>query len=305
MSAKKKVLVFGATGNQGSAVITELLKEGDKVEIFGATRNPDGGSAKKWADKGVTMVKADMLNKSTLAAAMETSQCNLVFLFTDFFSCKNAEEEIQQGKNAIDAITESKNSVEFVLYSSVGNADKAVNVEHFQSKARVEDYLKDKLPSEKWAIIRPVAFFENLDNAKNYNPLTKGKVKMLTEKDLPVKYIGMPDLGKASKAILIDKRAEFEGKTFEAASCIHTGTELAECLTKASGVPCTYSKQMPEFVFWLFMGEIYHMIQFFKDPGYSASVEEFQKLVPDAMNAEDWFRYKGEWSSPAGEKFAS
>ena len=41
---------------------------------------------------------------------------------------------------------------------------------------------------------------------------------------------------------------------------------------------------------------------FLEKDGYSADIDEFKKVVPDAMDAKAWFASKGQWSN--GEKFA-
>ena len=51
-------------------------------------------------------------------------------------------------------------------------------VHHFHAKGAIESYFKASgLPG---SILRPVAFFENFDDAANYNPLTRGQLKFLT-----------------------------------------------------------------------------------------------------------------------------
>lgn len=151
----------------------------------------------------------------------------------------------------------------------------------------------------EWAVIRPVAFLDNLDSPAQRNPLTKGKVSALMKPKTPLKQISVVDIGKASAVMLLDPES-FAGVKLEAAGCVHSGCELAEILTKASGIPCKY-KMMPRWLLWLFMRDIYHMARWFDKCGYTANIDEFKKVVPDAMDASDWFKAKGQWSD--GEKF--
>ena len=55
MSKKLSVLVMGATGNQGGAVVRNLLTKGHRIRTL--TRNPDSPKAKQLADQGVEVVK--------------------------------------------------------------------------------------------------------------------------------------------------------------------------------------------------------------------------------------------------------
>ena len=46
---------------------------------------------------------------------------------------------------------------------------------------------------------------------------------------------------------------------------------------------------------------LYYMVTWMEKDGYSANIDEFKKIVPDAMDAKAWFTKKGQWSN--GEKF--
>ena len=58
----KTILVVGATGKQGRAVIDALLNSSDaqSFNILGLTRNPTSPVAQKLADKGVQIVQGDL-----------------------------------------------------------------------------------------------------------------------------------------------------------------------------------------------------------------------------------------------------
>jgi len=153
--------------------------------------------------------------------------------------------------------------------------------------------------------MRPVCFFEILDDAATFNPLKKGKISsMLTTKpECSVKYIATEDIGKGS-AVLLMKPEKYAGKKIEAAAAEHTGSELAHALSEqVSGVDCKYSTGVPRFALWLFMNEVYHMTKWFESDGYSADINEFKKIVPDAKDTTAWFEAKVQWAN--GEKFVT
>jgi len=58
----KVVLITGATGKQGGAVIDALLAapEASQFTILAVTRNTESGSAKKLSSKGCKLVQADL-----------------------------------------------------------------------------------------------------------------------------------------------------------------------------------------------------------------------------------------------------
>ena len=301
-----KFLIFGATGQQGGATLDGLLASGvDPSNIYGVTRNPESASSKKKiASKGVTAVKGDLTSMESVKEAISVSQADTLWFMTDFGSAGSAQAETQQGRNVIDAVVKSGDQIKYIVFSSVGDADNVPKkIKHFWSKAAVEEYMAKELesPGVQWAVLRPVAFLDNMDNPAMRNPLVKGRVMGLMKANTSLKHISAVDIGKAS-AVLLQNPGMYAGKKFEAAGCAHTGTELAEILSKVSGTPCTY-KMVPRWLMWLFMRDMYHMANWFDAGGYSADIDEFKKIVPDAMDASDWFKAKGQWSN--GEKFAA
>jgi uncharacterized protein YbjT (DUF2867 family) len=58
----KVLLVTGATGKQGGAVINSILSssQAKSFNILGVTRNAESGSAKKLVERGVKIVQGDL-----------------------------------------------------------------------------------------------------------------------------------------------------------------------------------------------------------------------------------------------------
>eukprot|EP00640_Fibrocapsa_japonica_P003385 CAMPEP_0113944120 /NCGR_PEP_ID=MMETSP1339-20121228/30650_1 /TAXON_ID=94617 /ORGANISM="Fibrocapsa japonica" /LENGTH=310 /DNA_ID=CAMNT_0000949195 /DNA_START=59 /DNA_END=991 /DNA_ORIENTATION=- /assembly_acc=CAM_ASM_000762 len=304
-------LVIGATSRQGTSVIKSLLDGGlDTKSLMGTCRNPDSASAKALVDLGVSkLFQADLINRESLATAIRESGATRVWFMTDFFSKDGGsrKKEAQMGFNVVDAVKDCSAQVEYVVFTSVGDADNVPQkVHHFWSKADVEKYMEEQFAgtATRWSVIRPVAFLENLDDANIQNPLTKGKVKFLTKAAVPTKFISTVDIGKGSAAMLTNPD-EYSGKKIEAATCEHTGTELAEILSEVSGTQCKYGMVLPRIVMWFLppLWDLYNMVKFFESTGYSADIEAFKKIVPDSMDAKAWFETKGQWAN--GEKFTS
>jgi uncharacterized protein YbjT (DUF2867 family) len=61
------IVVTGATGRQGGAVVRQLLDEGYRVR--GVTRSPDSKRARKLAALGADMVRADMASPDDMRRA--------------------------------------------------------------------------------------------------------------------------------------------------------------------------------------------------------------------------------------------
>jgi len=205
---------------------------------------------------------------------------------------------VQHGITIVDACV--KAGVEHVVFSSVADVDKCPdNIDHFKSKAEIEQHMKST--SLQYSILRPVAFLDNFADAK-MNPLKKGALKFLTNAETKVKFVACRDIGKAA-AVILSNPSAWIGKELDCASCEVSGQEAAAILSEVSGVKCTYSTMLPRFIFKFLMGELERMVCYWEKEGYSSSIEEFLKVVPDALGVKEYFQTVGKWSS--GEDFGA
>ena len=312
-SKKHTYLIFSATGRQGRAVINALVSKGEASIIIGTSRDPKSSSSQELLkiDAVTKILEADYYNLESIDNAIKESQATRIWFTTDFWSIpwlrRTRATEAKLGCTVIDAIVKANKSnecqqIEHVVYSSVGDADNVpTTVSHFWGKADVEKYMASQFEGSTttWSVIRPVAFYENFDDANNYNPLTKGKVTGLTYPDKKYKLVACEDIGKGS-AILLINPVEYAGKIIDAAGAEESGLEVAAALSEVSGTECTYAN-LPRFMVWLLMGDLYHMATWVESGVATADVEEFKKLVPDAQDAKAFFKKKGQWAN--GEKF--
>jgi len=283
----------------GDALLSKNVRS-----IYGSSRNPNSLDEKRGGS--IKVVKADLYDTESIVAAIDESKATKVWFVTDWYSIKKPTrgKEAQLGYNVIDAVKKRSDQVQHVVFNSGAYADRVPeNMEEFWSKVDIELYMEKELApvGVTWSVLRPVAFLENLDDAKNGNPLKKGHIKMLTKKNCSLKYISAADIGKGSAELLINPQ-KYAGKKVDAATCEHTGTELAEILTKVSGVQCKYSISVPRFVLWLFVRNLYHLASWFENEGYvDTDIGSFREMVPDYQDAEAWLTSKGQWAN--GEKF--
>src|SRR6516165_7467601 len=94
----RTVLITGATGRQGGAVIRHMLAKGWKLRAL--TRKPDSAASRELADGGIEVVAGDMEESGTLGPALRGAYG--VFSVQDFWAV-GATREVQQGKNLADA----------------------------------------------------------------------------------------------------------------------------------------------------------------------------------------------------------
>lgn len=127
--SKPTIVVFGATGQQGSSVV-QHLKKSNKYHIKGVSRQDI-------KDKdGIEWIKADLENPRDLDEALKGAYG--VYGITNFWGFKPDEDrflsEQRHGMNLVDAC--KRQAVKHLVWSTL---DKC-NVPHFESKARVSEH---------------------------------------------------------------------------------------------------------------------------------------------------------------------
>ena len=296
-----RVLVTGATGQQGGATVNALLAKGG-FEIFALSRTPDSPKAKSLADKGVKVLQGDFTEPASLQAALRTSKASLVFLVTDFWAAakQSFDVEVMHGVNMIDAVAAVDPSI-FLLYTSVGDADVVPeNVKHFRSKAKVEAHLAATLT--RWSVLRPVSFLDNFDAPGQFNPLTEGTPRRHAAG--PQDEVYRDRRHRQGGGRVLAAPTKHMKAVHELATCEHTGPEIAAALSEASGTPCTYRASPPRIVQRFLLPDLYNMVCWFESDGgnYSADPAKGRALVgPTALGPKAWFAAKGQWAD--GRKF--
>lgn len=289
--AIEKVLVLNATGKVGRNVCRALLDTG--FEVYGTTRSEKSSLA----SQGINPVVCNYTVRADLDRAFKETGAKKVFVMTDYFGAakSNSELEFRQGRDAIDAATAA--AVDHVIFMSVADAEFFnEHVKHMNAKVALEKYLRESGVAH--SILRPCAFFENFDDPANWNPLKKGVVKLLTEQDC--KYCATYDIGRAA-AIQLKNPQEWMGKTLDVIGWQGNLSQVANALSNVSGVPVKAQLAMPKFLRKLFLKDLHYMFLYYEDEnGPRGTPQAFKKVLPDAMSAEDWFRFHGKYSN--GEK---
>ena len=134
-NADKIVLVTGATGRQGGAVIRHMLPKGWRLRAL--TRNPAAQAAKELARQGVEVVQGDLEDPPSLERVCRGVYG--IYSVQDFWAV-GAKREVQQGKNLADAA--KKAGVQHFVYSSVGGAERNTGIPHWESKWEIENAIK-------------------------------------------------------------------------------------------------------------------------------------------------------------------
>src|SRR5579872_6758602 len=205
--AKKRderiVLVTGATGRQGGAVITQLRNK--NFPLRAVTRNPNKPEARAFVGHGTEVVRADLNDPESLARAVDG-------VYGVFAVQTPAEHgvavEVRQGMNLADAAKRMR--ISHFVYSSVASADQQTGIPHFDSKARIEDHIR--ATGLRYTIIRPVFFMENLLRMRNI--IEQGSLALPLRPETRLQMIAVDDIG-AFAAMAFERPSHWRGKTIE------------------------------------------------------------------------------------------
>ena len=138
------ILITGATGTIGSALLDQLTKQ--QVAVNALTRDPK----KAKFPSGVTAVAGDMLDVASMRKALEGVR-------TLFLLNAVSPHELTEAVLTLSLAREA--GIQRVVYFSVFNGESFTNVPHFTSKHAVERMiLQTGIPA---TILRPNCFMQN------------------------------------------------------------------------------------------------------------------------------------------------
>ncbi len=261
------ILVTGATGKQGGAIARGLLARGHTVRAF--TRKADGAAAQSLAAAGAQLVVGALEDRASLDRA--AAGADAIFSMGTPFE-QGPEVEVQQGINVADA---AKAAGAYLVYTSVGSADRATGIPHFDSKYRVEQHLRSI--DARAAIIAPVYFMENayftadqLKAGVYATPLSAGR---------KLAQIAVDDIAACAIAALEDP-ASFAGTRHDLAGDEISGDEAVAILSRVSGRPFGYF-QVPMAMIRQGMGEDgVLMYEWFESTGYHVDRAALARAFP-------------------------
>lgn len=276
---EKDILVIGATGNQGGAVVRQLLPTHfNKIRAF--TRDPAGKKAQAFLMTGVKLFKGNLDDTESLLAAMDGAYG--VFCAINMME-GGVQKEEERGKRVADAV--KKTGVRHFIYSSVGGAERNSGVPHFESKWHIEEYIRSlRLP---YTIVRPVAFMDNFTFLPPFLFLSFMR-SFLGAKRLQL--ISVEDIGKWVALAFVNPEF-FMGREAEIAGDELNYREIQEIYARVTGKR-TMTVAMPATIILKMMGDFGKMFAWFKDYGYQADIEEFRQTIKDSVNFEKFLKEK-------------
>lgn len=285
INSDKTVLVAGATGRQGGAVIRHMLPKGWKLRAL--TRSLSSYAAQELERQSVEVVQGDLEDPASLARAAQGVYG--IYSVQDYWAV-GAKREVQQGKNLADAA--KKTGVQHLVYSSVGGAERNTGIPHWESKWEVEKYIRSLgLPV---TILRPVTFMEGYYIDQVEIGILKGKLTDPVRADKPYQTIATDDIG-AFAALAFERPKEFIGLELEIAGSELTNSEAAKTFSRVLGKPVKFQKLPLPLVRIVLGKEFYQMFRWFNESGYKADIPGLRRKYPEVplQSLEEWLRKEG------------
>ena len=289
----RTIVVCGATGRQGSAVVRHLIAAGWPVRAL--TRDAGSAKAKALAGTGAEVVTADMGDRAALDRA-----------FSGAYGVYNVQNpmisgfaaEVEQGKNVADAAKAA--GVQHVVYGSAG-IGRETGVPSWDTKVEIRRHMEHLgLPV---TVLRPQAFMELMTDKAYYPPVAIWHVMVkLMGGSRNVPWLAVDDVGAIATRAFAEP-GRFVGADMALASDVKT---LEECRAVWTEVYGSAPRKFPMPV-WMFKRIASHagkdlprMWQWLRTGSIPEDTSETREIHPAAITVREWMEQKRAERGAAG-----
>ncbi|KEF55109.1 uncharacterized protein A1O9_08762 [Exophiala aquamarina CBS 119918] len=310
-STAKTILIFGATGKQGSAVIDALLRadkhtDGASLNILAVTRDRNSHGALALAQRpNVSVLEGDLADPE---AIFDLATTNGNSVWGVFGVQINSAEEEKQGK-ALVTVSVAR-GVQYFVYSSGdrGGPERSetdpTSVKNFAAKFNIEKHLQKLAATSSqgmtYAILRPVTFYENLTTDVH----GKGFARMWEQigSKRPLQFISTTDIGFfAAQAFLHPEDNRNVAITL-------AGDELTQpeaniifqdvVGSRMPMAPCPVGSAVKFFK----KDTVGDMFRWFEENGYGGDVAQCRKTYPQLMDFRTWMQERSPFVQSRGSQ---
>jgi len=225
MSKKPRVLILGATGQVGGAVIP-LLAANTGMEVVAAARNPA-----KAASLGVPVVRLDLDDFSTFAPALES--VDRLFMATGY-----TVDMLRQSKDLVNAAKRA-GVRQIVHLGACGDDD--TRVSHYGWHQFIERYIE--WSGVTFTHLRPEIFMQNLLGYGGESYVKNGVIAHYVG-GARLSWVDCDDVAAVAAKCLADPD-EHAGQTYRLGYEAKTYYEVAQVFTEVIGQPFTYEPRPP------------------------------------------------------------
>lgn len=270
-----KILITGATGHLGRAVIDQLLKNTGLDNIVALAR--DENKAKSLKEKGIEVRLGTFDDTASLDHALQGIEKVLLISTAD-------PNRFQQHRNVVDAA--KKAGVTFLAYTSVPLKDlnSAASKPLLESHLQTEDYIKSSglhyafLRNNIYVDMVPIYVGEKVFETGIYLPAGDGKLPFALRREM----------GEGT-ANLLSRSNQHENKTYDITNTeLYSFEDVAEVLSELSGKIVTYrNADLDEFTKMLKARHVAEKFIFiftafvtdFKNHQYEKATDDLEKLL--------------------------
>lgn len=289
MSAAPKLVVFGATGQQGRSILNAIQTHptlSRQFSLRAITRSASSPAALEISNQEIEIVEADLDNPSTLPAALKDAHTVILITLT-IYDAHLRSREYAQAKNVGDAALAA--GAQRLIYSTAVNCAQLWKpgmqprpVDAFESKAVAEEYLRS-LPMQT-SFFAPGCFMQNFSTFLGPRKQQDGSyvIANVVDKDAKIPLIDIEaDSGTYVCSLLTSGT---EGQTLYEGSGFYSFHDIVGIVSRVSRKEVKYV-QLPEEVFAGFMPpaqgmRTVHMMKWFEEVGYfGPRTEELVKVT--------------------------
>ncbi|WP_308366048.1 NmrA family NAD(P)-binding protein [Streptomyces sp. ISL-86] len=283
------VVVVGATGLQGRAVTSHLLRGGWRVRAL--TRDPTGARARALARAGAQVVRAQMEDVASLTAAAEGAW-GLFSVQPTVGSPGTApdfttDDEVRWGINVAEAAHAAR--VGHLVFTSVAGADRHLSEKvpvNLVSKWRIEQHIiRLGLPA---TILRPVSFMENYTGGY---ALQGGSLSTGIAPNTPQQLMAVDDVGFITE-LAFSHPGEWIGRQVSLAADELTPVQVAAAIAEELAISLPYV-QIPIATVRALNEDFAYAMEWLNGRGYRADIAGTRTIHPAALDFSTWLERTG------------
>jgi len=223
----KRILVTGATGQVGSAVIA-ALRAFDQIVVRAAVRDVPGATARWRGDGNVQPVAFDYADSASQDAAL--ADCDSLFLLRPPTLNGDFGDLIARAR---------QHGVQHIVFLSVQGAERNGFIPHHRIEQRL---MSGAVP---YTLLRPAYFMQNFTSTLHEELVRRHRI-FLPAGNARFTLVDVDDIGRVAARVLTQSGSQHHGKAYTLTSETPLSfQQMADQLTTVLGTPITYVSPGP------------------------------------------------------------